>query len=77
MKAGCEIIVTVKPGMPAGPIEQKVRLQTNLPDMPDAEIKINGRIGSPDPGPWGANGTRSGARFVWGRSTAPSGLGDN
>ena len=47
MKAGCEISVTVKPGMPAGPIEQKVRLQTNLPDIPDAEIKINGRIGSP------------------------------
>ncbi|HEY4308315.1 MAG TPA: DUF1573 domain-containing protein [Pirellulales bacterium] len=47
MTSGLEVAVTVKPGLPAGPIEQKVRLQTNLADTPDPEIAIAGRIGSP------------------------------
>jgi len=46
-KGGCEVSVTVKPGLPAGNIDQRIRLQLNLPDIPDAEVKIAGRIGSP------------------------------
>jgi hypothetical protein len=46
-KGGCEISVTVKPGLPAGDIDQRIRLALNLADIPDAEIKIAGRIGSP------------------------------
>jgi len=47
MHSGCEVVVTVKPGLPQGAIQQKIRLQLNLPDLPDAEVKIAGRIGSP------------------------------
>ncbi|MBI2827386.1 MAG: DUF1573 domain-containing protein [Planctomycetia bacterium] len=46
-KSGWEVVVSVKPGLPAGDIEQKIRLQTNLPDVPDLVVPIQGRVGSP------------------------------
>lgn len=46
-KGGCEIIVTVKPGLPTGAIEQTIRLETNVENTPPAELRIGGRIGSP------------------------------
>jgi len=47
MKSGCEVVVTVKPGLPQGAIQQKIRMQMNVSDVPDAEVRIGGRIGSP------------------------------
>jgi hypothetical protein len=47
MTAGVEVSVTIKPGLTPGPIEQKITLKTNLTDVPDPDIKIGGRIGSP------------------------------
>ncbi len=47
MTAGVEVSVTIKPGLPPGPVEQKIFLKTNIPDVPDPDIKIGGRIGSP------------------------------
>ncbi len=48
MLSGVEVTVSIKPGLPPGSIQQKIFLQTNLPqEVPDAEIKIGGRIGSP------------------------------
>ncbi|HVU90432.1 MAG TPA: DUF1573 domain-containing protein [Pirellulales bacterium] len=47
MTAGVEVRVTIKPGLAPGPIEQKIALKTNLADVPDPEVKIGGRIGSP------------------------------
>jgi Protein of unknown function (DUF1573) len=47
MQSGREIRITLKPGLPPGNVQQKIRLQLNIPDVPDAEIPIKGRIGSP------------------------------
>ncbi|HEY2838186.1 MAG TPA: DUF1573 domain-containing protein [Pirellulales bacterium] len=46
-KGGCEILVTVRPGLPTGPIEQTIRLETNVPNTPPAELRIGGKVGSP------------------------------
>ena len=47
MTSGREVRVSLKPGLPPGNIQQKIRLQLNIPDIPDAELAIKGRIGSP------------------------------
>jgi hypothetical protein len=47
MTAGVEVAVTIKPGLEPGEIHQKISLKTNLQDVPDPDIKIGGRIGSP------------------------------
>ena len=47
MASGREVVVGIKPGLPQGAIQQKIRLEINIPDVPPAEIKIGGRIGSP------------------------------
>jgi hypothetical protein len=46
-KGGCEIIVTVLPGLPTGTIEQTIKLQTNVDNLPPAELRIGGKVGSP------------------------------
>lgn len=43
-KSGCEVLVTVKPGLPLGRFQQKIRLTTNLDDARDVEIPIRGMI---------------------------------
>jgi hypothetical protein len=45
-KSGLLVHVTVKPGLPLGPIRQKIKLQLNLPDEPVIEIPISGNITS-------------------------------
>lgn len=46
-KSGWEVVISVKPGLPPGDIEQKIRLQTNLQGVPDLVVPIQGRVGSP------------------------------
>jgi len=46
-KGGCEIIVTVRPGLPSGTIEQTIKLQTNVESAPPAQLRIGGKVGSP------------------------------
>jgi hypothetical protein len=45
-KSGVLVHVTVKPGLPLGPIRQKIKLQLNLPNDPVIEIPITGNITS-------------------------------
>ncbi len=50
MTSGCEVTVTVKPGLPKGNIQQRILLHLSVPGvekLPDAEVGIGGRIGSP------------------------------
>lgn len=43
-KGGVLVHVTVKPGLPLGPIRQILNLQLNLPDEPTVEIPLQGNI---------------------------------
>lgn len=43
-RAGIELSVNLKPGLPLGPISQVLRLTTNLDGSPTLEIPFNGRI---------------------------------
>lgn len=43
-KSGKIITVVVKPGLPLGTIEQKIRLETTLPGEPAVTIPIQGRV---------------------------------
>ncbi len=43
-KSGLELSVTVKPGLPLGPILQTIRLRPNVPDVAALEIPIGGRV---------------------------------
>jgi hypothetical protein len=43
-KSGKIITLVVKPGLPLGPIEQKIRLETTLPGEPAITIPIQGRV---------------------------------
>ena len=45
-KSGVVVQVTVKPGLPLGPIRQKIRLKLNLPDDPVVEVPIEGTVTS-------------------------------
>lgn len=50
MASGCEVTITVKPGLPKGNIQQRILLHLSVPgvdEVPDAEVGIGGRIGSP------------------------------
>jgi hypothetical protein len=43
-KSGMRVAVTVKPGLPLGPIRQKIRLETNLDRNPVLEVPIAGTV---------------------------------
>lgn len=45
-KAGYRLLVRVKPGLPLGPFQQKIRLHTDQKDAPEIEIPIQGRVES-------------------------------
>jgi Protein of unknown function (DUF1573) len=46
-KSGVILRVTVKPGLPAGPIAQKINFHLNLPGEPEVELPIEGRVSAP------------------------------
>jgi hypothetical protein len=46
-KSGVVLHVTVKPGLPAGPIAQKIKFHLNLPGEPEVEVPIEGRVSAP------------------------------
>jgi hypothetical protein len=46
-KSGVVLSVTLKPGLPAGPIAQKIRFHLNLPGEPEVELPIEGRVSAP------------------------------
>lgn len=43
-KSGVVVKVAVKPGLPLGPIRQKIRLRLNLPESPVVEVPIEGNV---------------------------------
>lgn len=45
-KAGYRLVVRVKPGLPLGPFQQKIRLHTDQKDAPEIEIPLQGRVES-------------------------------
>ena len=46
-KSGVVLNVTVKPGLPAGPIAQRITFHLNLPGEPEVELPIEGRVSAP------------------------------
>jgi hypothetical protein len=46
-KSGVVLHVTVKPGLPAGPIAQRIQFHLNLPGEPEVELPIEGRVYAP------------------------------
>jgi Protein of unknown function (DUF1573) len=45
-KRGYQVTLTVKPGMPLGALRQRLVLHTNLPDVKEVSVPIEGRIES-------------------------------
>lgn len=45
-KAGYRLLVRIKPGLPLGPIQQKIRVNTDQKDMPQLEVPLQGRVES-------------------------------
>jgi hypothetical protein len=45
-KSGLELIVTAKPGMPMGTIDQELRITTNLADAQPISLPVRGRVSS-------------------------------
>lgn len=45
-KAGYRVLVRIKPGLPLGPFQQKIRLATDQKDAPILEIPVQGRVES-------------------------------
>ncbi len=45
-KAGYRLLVRIKPGLPLGPFQQKIRLHTDQKDSPELEIPVQGRVES-------------------------------
>jgi len=45
-KAGYRLLVRLKPGLPLGPFQQKIRLHTDQKDSPELEIPVQGRVES-------------------------------
>jgi hypothetical protein len=43
-KSGYQVNVTIKPGLPQGPFQQKILLATNIPDKPELALPIGGKI---------------------------------
>jgi hypothetical protein len=46
-KSGRLLRITVKPGLPAGPFEQRIQLRLNLPGEPDFELPVEGKVNGP------------------------------
>ena len=46
-KSGCKLTLKIKPGLPAGAFEQRIRFQLNLPDHPEVEVVVEGSVASP------------------------------
>jgi hypothetical protein len=46
-KSGCILRLTIKPGLPAGPFAQTIRLTLNLPGKPETELTVEGKVSSP------------------------------
>src|SRR4051794_25762597 len=46
-KSGVILRINVKPGLPAGPFEQRIRLRMNLPGHPEADLPVEGRVSGP------------------------------
>jgi hypothetical protein len=44
--SGQLVVVTVKPGLPQGPFQQKILLTTNCEEAPTVEVPVRGMIGS-------------------------------
>jgi hypothetical protein len=51
-QSGYQLDVTIKPGLPQGPFQQKILLTTNLPEKPKLTLPIGGKICS-DISIWG------------------------
>ena len=45
-KSGCLVKVTVKPGLPLGPLQQKIRLVTNQKQTDGIEVPVHGTVAS-------------------------------
>lgn len=45
-KSGCVVKVTVEPGLPIGPLRQKIRLTTNLPHADVIDVPVHGTVAS-------------------------------
>jgi hypothetical protein len=45
-KAGCEVEVTIKPGLPVGPLREKIVLSTAYSSHPTVELPVSGRVSS-------------------------------
>ncbi len=46
-KSGCLLHIAVKPGLPAGPFIQTIKIRTNLPGNPETELPIEGKVSGP------------------------------
>ena len=46
-KSGCLLKISVKPGLPAGAFEQRIHVDLNAPERPEAEIKVDGKVNGP------------------------------
>ena len=45
-KAGCEVEVTIKPGLPVGPLREKIALSTAYSSHPTLELPVSGKVTS-------------------------------
>jgi hypothetical protein len=43
-ESGFRLKITLKPGLPQGPFQQKILLKTNLPEKPEITIPVGGKI---------------------------------
>ncbi len=46
-KSGCLLKITVKPGLPAGPFEQRILLHLNVAGDPEVEVPVEGKVHGP------------------------------
>ncbi len=54
-KSGWLVKIVIKPGLPAGSFEQRIHLDLNLPERPEAEITVEGKVNGPVEVNGGAN----------------------
>ncbi len=46
-KSGVTLTVAIKPGLPAGPFQQTIGIQLNLPDHPKIDLPLDGKVNGP------------------------------
>ena len=73
-KSGVLVRVTVKPGLPQGPIRQKLVVQTNLASPAELTLPIQGTVGSEIGDRRDAAGTPTPARCTLGAIRSSVGL---